>query len=402
VPHQDHYNTLLPLHATTSTKVGSEDDNKLLLAEIRSMRVKEIKDELRKRQISTTDVFEKEELVKRLHEDRMSGGKNKKKTTNNSSSSNDDVIEGDLLFTSMETGRSIPAYNKESIQIEGVGTPYPTIQIRVNDRFDLTLLLDTACSGFVLRPSVVKEHNLKSSTTTATITGAGGNVNTGVTQLDKFTYGGTDFGSLPAAVQEIGALPQALDGIIGLSFLNQFACVEFDMINGKLRLYRRNTEPPIPEGYGVSARGEMISTKLGIYSTDITIDGRGPIKMLVDSGATSSFLSWQGVSDLGYTKSMLQELSGRMGVMGSDNFAMQLTHTLPVEIFVNIGEQTKYFGVPVDRQSNVCIDVGNIAILESELKDDRVVGILGMDLLQINSFVRVSFSSGSSHLTFIN
>merc|ERR1712176_72311 len=138
----------------------------------------------------------------------------------------------------------------------------------------------------------------------------GGNVNTGLTQLDKFCYGGQNFGSLPSAVQDIGALPEALDGIIGLSFLNQFACAEFDMVNGKLRLYKKERDPPIPDGYGVSAKAEMSLTKLGIFTADVAIDGRGPIKMLVDSGATSSFLSWQGVSDLGYTKSMLRELSG--------------------------------------------------------------------------------------------
>jgi len=384
------------LHATNV----SEDDS--LLAEIRSMRVRELKDELKSRRISTVDVFEKEELVKRLYEDRKkTPGTPEKSNSSSTYSKDNNVIEGDLLFTSMETGRSIPAFNRENIKIEGVGQPYPTIKIRVNDRFDLTLLLDTACSGFVLRPSVVREYGLQSYDTPVSMTGAGGSINAGLTQLERFTYGGADFGTMPAAVQDIGALPEALDGIIGLSFLNQFACVEFDILNGKLRLYKDNDQPPVPEGCEVTAEGEMTLTRLGIYTVDVTLDGRGPIKMLVDSGATSSFLSWKGVTDLGYTKSMLRELSGRIGAMGSDNIAMELTHTLPVEIFVNLGKKTKYYGVPIERSSNLSIDVGDIAILESELKADQVVGILGMDLLQMNSFIRVTFRGSSPRVTFL-
>ena len=52
-----------------------------------------------------------------------------------------------------------------------------------------------------------------------------------------------------AACQDIGALPSGLDGILGLSFLNQFACVDFDFVNDELRLEKTNSNVMIPNVY---------------------------------------------------------------------------------------------------------------------------------------------------------
>lgn len=381
------------------------------LDDIRAMRVKEIQQELKTLRVSTADVFEKEELVKRLYDARKNNNTNNNRSTssasqNDNNNNSSQVIEGELLFFSQETGRSVAARNEETIRIEGVGQPYPAIQIRVENRLDLTLLLDTACSGFVLRPSVVRQHNLKTLHTPVTMTGAGGNANAGLAQVDGFSFGGASFGTMPAAVQDIGALPEALDGIIGLSFLKLFALVEMDLVSGKLRLYQKQEQIiPVPDDLEVVAEGKLDSTMLGIYTVDVIIDGKGPIKMLFDTGATSSFLSWQGVTDLGLSESMLEPLSGRMGAMGSDNVAMQLTHTLPVEIFMNLGRgDTPYKGIGMMTPSStnsLSMDVGNIAILETQLKADGVVGILGMDVLQLCSAIRFSFTGSTTSVTLL-
>mmetsp|Transcript_20947 Transcript_20947/g.31582 ORF Transcript_20947/g.31582 Transcript_20947/m.31582 type:complete len:239 (+) Transcript_20947:2373-3089(+) len=237
------------------------------------------------------------------------------------------------------------------------------------------------------------------------MTGAGGNANAGLAQVDGFAFGGASFGTMPAAVQDIGALPEALDGIIGLSFLKLFSLVEMDLATGKLRLYQKQDQIiPVPDELEVVAEGKLDSTMLGIYTVDVVIDGKGPIKMLFDTGATSSFLSWQGVTDLGLSESMLEPLSGRIGAMGSDNIAMQLTHTLPVEIFMNLGRgdtQYKGIGMMTPSTKSLSIDVGNIAILESQLKADGVVGILGMDVLQLCSAIRFSFTGSTTSVTLL-
>lgn len=385
----------------TSASLFLASDNSL--DEIRTMRVKELKAELKERNIGTSDVFEKEELVKRLYEARQKSPAPSPPAptpTTARPKPAGNVVEGDLLFTSMETGRSIPAFNRENIQIEGVGEPYPTIKIRVEDRFDLNLLLDTACSGFVLRPSIVTKYGMKSYNTAATMTGAGGNVQSaGVAQVGRFSFSGETFGTMPAAVQDIGALPTALDGIIGLSFLQQFVCSELDMEQGKLRLYKTERQPQIPPGMAVVAQAIMSRTQLGIFTVDVSLDGRGPVKMLVDTGATSSFLSWQGIADLGLSRSTVQPLANRIGALGSDNIAMQLTHTLPVTESVTFGQSP--IGSGLTAPSNLSIDIGDIAILETQLKADKVVGILGMDLFLQCSIIRMSFTGSTPRVTLL-
>ena len=346
---------------------------------IRAMRVKEIKAELAQRGVSTTGVFEKEELVQRLYDAWQSSPV--------PPTLDETYCEGDLFFTSMESGRSIPTYNWETIRIDGVGRPYPSIRIRVEDRFNLTLLLDTACSGFVLRPSTIAKHNIKSYGAPATMTGAGGTVSfSGLVEVGSFTFASETFKALPAAVQDIGALPLALDGIIGLSLLQQFACVELDIDQSKVRVYKAQSRPATPPCMSAIAYGPMVRTRLGIFTVDVWLDDRGPVKMLVDTGASSSFLSWEGVKKLGLSRSEVQPLSNPVGALGSDNIAMQLTHTLPVVQSVTFG-RVQSGVVPV----NYFIDIGDIAILETQLKADNVVGILGMDLFSQCSRMRVSF-----------
>lgn len=374
-----------------------------LLEEIRSLRVKELKAELAALKISSADAFEKQVLVERLYEARKNGATAPAKTassttTTTSASSDDDVVRSTLYFTSMDTNSLISANNEETISIEPSAQPYATVQLDVvnpsGPNFKLSLLLDTACSGFVLRPSVVTKYNLPKLQTPVTMTGAGGQAGgTGLTQINRFLFGGEQYGPLPAAVQDIGALPSMLDGIIGLSFLSQFACVELDFGNGSVALYKKERKPPVPEGLEVAAEAEMSLTKLGIWTAQVTLDGRGPVNMLVDSGAASTFLNWKGVSDLSLSRDspLVEPLSSRMGAMGSDNVAMELTHRLTVRQNVNLGVRPSLNGLPVSGNDGVSIDIGDIAVLDA-LGSDNVGGILGIDVLMQCKVVRMTFN----------
>lgn len=427
-----------------SSTMGSDDD---LLETIRSMRVKELKMELTERKISISDVFDKEELVKRLFESRLASP-----TTiiqqHNDNDDNRDIIRADISFASVETGRSIPGTSLnsgETIRIDAKGTPYPTITIHVLDNdqgggkgFDLTLLLDTACSGFVLRPSTVQKYNMNSySSSASTMIGAGGTAGSiagGLTQINSFTISGDTKSNVitynyngrqqpfPVAVQDIGALPTSLDGIIGLSFMNQFACTEIDIDNSKVTFYKKEPPPPIPKQnddssslhhpHDIIAEGNLSPTRLGIWTVDTMVDGRGPIKMLVDTGATSTFINWKGIEkglDLSRNSFLVKELNQRTGAMGSDNIAMDLTHRIDVENNINFvnrdrrgegGQQydglcssTSMTTQQQQQSSLLSIDICDIAILDSpQLSSDRVVGILGMDFFLKCSMIRMNFN----------
>ena len=309
-----------------STQDNTDATIASLEAEIRSMRVKEIKAELENLNVSTADAFEKEELVKRLVQARIKSGGSKQaespstsakekpastatnsgaaSSTNgaNTKDSDDTVIVAPLYYTTVDAGRMAAG-----VTIQSSDRPYATIQIDVSQttssqsssKFPLNLLLDTACSGFVLRPSVVETYKLPQLSTPVTMTGAGGSVGaTGLTQIESFSVSTTtpytsstrnDFGPMPAAVQDITGLPTALDGIIGLSFLNQFACVDMDFVKGTVSLYKRGTTPPVDDGLSKvvgKANMEYISS-LGLYTVGAYFGDKGPVTMLVDSGESS-------------------------------------------------------------------------------------------------------------------
>lgn len=419
-----------------------------LLETIRSMRVKELKMELTERKISTSDVFDKEELVKRLFDSRLASPTTIIQQQNDNDDDNRDIIRADISFASIETGRSIPGTSLnsgETIRIDAKGTPYPTITIHVLDNdqgggkgFDLTLLLDTACSGFVLRPSTVQKYNMNSYTSSSsTMIGAGGTAGSiagGLTQINSFIISGDTKSNVitynyngrqqpfPVAVQDIGALPTSLDGIIGLSFMNQFACTEIDIENSKVTFYKKEPPSHIPKQnddsssslhhhHDIIAEGNLSPTRLGIWTVDTMVDGRGPIKMLVDTGATSTFINWKGVEkglDLSRNSFLVKELNQRTGAMGSDNIAMDLTHRIDVENNINFvnrdrrGEGGQQYdglcsstSMTTQRQQSslLSIDICDIAILDSpQLSSDRVVGILGMDFFLKCSMIRMNFN----------
>jgi predicted aspartyl protease len=396
------------ISVTVNADVEHTEGDTLLQAEIRSMKVKDLKEALSKLNLSTADVFEKEELVQRLLEARRNGKqRSPPEASPAQTNASNSVIAAPLYFTNMDSNIRVAAINMNGggIQVNPSDQPYPTVEFEVDtqssktssSKFKLRLLLDTACSGFVLRPSVVERNNLPMMSTPVTMTGAGGTVGaTGLTQLSKIWIGGESFGPLPAEVQDIGALPSALDGIVGLSFLNNFAAVDMDFSNGKLFLHKRGA--PVPavssEQGTLVARGRMdMIPQYGIYTVETMLGSRGPVKMLVDSGAASTFLSWGGVSSLGLSRSdnsFVQRLSSPMGAMGSDNIAMQLTHSIGVSSTINLGEprNTNLRGLSLAGTKRLRIDIGDIAILES-MKSQKVGGILGIDALMRASCVRL-------------
>lgn len=378
--------------------------NQDLEQQIRSMRVKEIKEELSKLNITTQDVFEKEQLVQRLLEVRKNG-KNLQnfRSSQVSTSRGSNTIVAPLYFTSLDSKLKIAAVNMDGgIEVNPSDQPYATVEFQVmpesgGSAFPLRLLLDTACSGFVLRPSVVEKYNLPKLSTPVTMTGAGGTVGaTGLTQLSKFSLGQETFGPLPAAVQDIGALPSALDGIVGLSFLNNFAAVDMDFANGKLSLYKRGSTIPDVSS-ALVARGTMdLIPHLGIYTVDVMFGSRGPVKMLVDSGAAMTFLNWKGVGDLGLSQSdssFVQRLPNAMGAMGSDNIAMQLTHRIGVSSTMNLGNAMmakNLSGVSLAESKRLTVDIGEIAILDT-MRNQNVGGIMGINALMRATCVRLIF-----------
>ena len=205
-----------------------------------------------------------------------------------------------------------------------------------------------------------------------------------------------------AACQDIGALPAGLDGILGLSFLDQFACVDFDFVNDELRLDRTDPNPLIVNVKDVVAQGPLLLSKLRIYSADVTLDGRGPVRLLVDTGAASSFLNWKGVTDMKLSSSspQIEPIREQIGAMGADNLALKLTHRFKLKRRWNtvaennaVGDFCPGIGLRDDEFFD--IDIADLPVLET-LKGDGVGGILGADLFMMCDVVRFCRLNGRS------
>ena len=208
--------------------------------------------------------------------------------------------------------------------------------------------------------------------------------------------------NFPVAIQDIGALPHELDGIIGLSFLNQFKSVEFDFRHNELVL-SKNAPRVIPSGIEVLSEADVKLCRLGVWSIDVTLDGRGPVKMLLDTGAASTYLNWPGVTNLNmnWNHPLISRNSHNLGAMGADNNAMALTHRFVAQRWFQICAVTgspiwlSNRGLDLKEMGPVNIDIGDLPVLE-QLKGEHVNGILGNDLLMRCDLLRLTFSDASA------
>mmetsp|Transcript_13663 Transcript_13663/g.29617 ORF Transcript_13663/g.29617 Transcript_13663/m.29617 type:complete len:527 (-) Transcript_13663:181-1761(-) len=343
--------------------------------------------------------------------------------SDNTSHSNGWTITAPFVYHELETSKSVAARNANDIYIRPSAGKYAAIKVQLKKEgqstpIALTLLVDTACSGLVLSPDAVARSNrqcpgiFQTIDNAGTMTMAGSSQGASVTKWDSYTkmmVGGVAINlANVAACQDIGALPSGLDGIMGLSFLDQYSCVDFDFVKNELRLEKTDSNPMIPNVNDVVARGKLLMTNLRIYTADITLDGRGPIKLVVDTGAASSFLNWKGVSDmrLSLSSPQIEPLRERIGAMGADNMALELTHRFTLQRRWNlvaqnnaVGDFCPGIGLGENERSN--IDISDLPVLEA-LKGDGVGGILGADLLMMCDVVRFTgLNRGSPEMILI-
>ena len=438
-----------------------------LLDSLRSMRVKDLKVELTSLNVSTQNALEKEELVQRLFKARTTSGqprKSKKKKKRRSYDAGADVDDGDTMRQSASTnGEDAGAFYSPTqgyveattngagaggwtvrvpFEYHEVGSSGPVASLNDGDLLvrhqnsgryaaikvqltkgqsssvTLTLLVDTACSGMVLSPDAASRANrecpgiLDVSSGGATMTSAGGAQETAVARWDssdtRLSVGGVEVPHANAAgCQDIGALPPELDGLLGLPFLDRFGCVDFDFANDELRLKDSDDSPMIPESIdGVVARGLLTSTKLRLFTADVTLDGRGPVKMIVDTGAASSFLNWAGVADMKLSSSspQIEPIREKFGAIGADNMALELTHRFKLKRRWNVVAENNAvgdfcpgvaLGGSGDGDDGINVDICDLPVLDA-LKDDGVGGILGADLFMICDVVRFEGLNRSS------
>mmetsp|Transcript_1721 Transcript_1721/g.2472 ORF Transcript_1721/g.2472 Transcript_1721/m.2472 type:complete len:493 (-) Transcript_1721:363-1841(-) len=434
IAHGSSFKKNAPLALNSRNNYKNSDETRITTVDkIRALRVRELKSELNSLGITTDDVFEKEELVKRLLQARFTSPNEDERELGQEKFSRG----GDKFSLDNNTNRpleiSIPlgyhslsnnyvtARNREDVFLRPSPGKFISIDLYLTgkeldeakgyteaDFKHLTLLVDTACSGIVLRPSVASKLALPSyNGGSASMTSAGGTTIThgSIYMLEHMALStitlegditrrkihGLKGLCLPSVVQEIGPLPQSLDGIIGLSFLERFARVEFDFSLGVLNLVPTTISPPtysLNQPMKVVATSKLKKTQLGIYLTHCVIDGR-EVNLVLDTGAGSTILNWNGLKQMKLDKDhpLVARITESFGAMGADNFALPLTHRFAAKTRFNLEPDGFHLGMELGNDV-LNVDIGDLPIL-NQLQGEGAGGILGSDFLMRSDILRI-------------
>ena len=451
-------------NGSIQTRSSAHNVDNVDVAEWRNKSVKDLKKELQKRQIPCNHVFEKEELVRLVsiatmasttttttHVEKDAETANvvvvDHQKVNDSAKSNQKITPGmivtplklislrgseEVIVSSSSSSTSDPG----QLKFQPTDQPFATMELQVqgglnnDDEFTLNLMVDTACSGVVLKSSSVQEYQIPLiQQTPATSTGVSGVAErVELAEISNFAVGDERFdgNGLPAAVQNLDVIPKSIDGIIGLSFLSQFDMVEFDYTAERLKLYKdippNNNNKNVVEDVHhednehddqrvVVASGSLkMLDSLGVYVVDVWIGGRGPVSMIVDTGGSNTFLSWKGVSDLGLDRASkgVYKITESAGAVGNTGQAFALTHRIYVSSQLKLGSgsssqttTTTLPGLALGGTARLGIDIGDIPLLQS-LASQNVGGILGLDVFTRCSAIRLKLKGNERTLTLLS
>lgn len=295
----------------------------------------------------------------------------------------------DVPLSYVNPAGRIDASKAVTMRVEGNPDTYLGVTLETQGTA-LSMLLDTACSGTCVRPQVADRLGFPGvgGPSMAGI-GAGGVTQFSVRTCPGVTWGGRVLGDVPVVLQDLGPLPPAFDGILGLDLMERFAAMEIDFGSEgrgpRLRFYDDGRDSRLGNEIRVSETTKLQRTRLGVFACGLMVDGQGPARVLVDTGAACSLLNWRGAKAVGLTKNdpALKKLSA-FGAMGVDGSAMALTHRV-AGASITIRPSSDQ-AIPNSHSfiSSTCnIDIGDIPVLgpSSPFHKEGIDGILGTDSL---------------------
>jgi clan AA aspartic protease (TIGR02281 family) len=126
-----------------------------------------------------------------------------------------------------------------SIPVAKVGRSL-VVQTKLNGTRDARLIVDTGAEITVLSHAVALDAGLLPSQTVATVTlnTAGGSVRADVFRVGSVSLGQAEARNVTAAVHDLPDAPAGIDGLLGMTFLDQFL-VTLDTQKGELHLRPR-------------------------------------------------------------------------------------------------------------------------------------------------------------------
>ncbi|MER3425335.1 MAG: hypothetical protein C4293_20975 [Nitrospiraceae bacterium] len=132
------------------------------------------------------------------------------------------------------------ALNQVTIPVQRAGHLL-VVQTQLNHNREVRLILDTGATHTILSHEVARDLGILADGRVGTVTlkTAGGPVQAELIRVNTIRLGDAEVRDVPAAVHDIPDVPPGVDGLLGLTFLNQFL-VTLDIQRGELHLKRRN------------------------------------------------------------------------------------------------------------------------------------------------------------------
>ena len=114
------------------------------------------------------------------------------------------------------------------------------VQTQLNGSRAARLILDTGASHTILSHEIARDLGLLANThvTSVTLKTAGGTVQAEMTQVGAVQVGEAEAKNVLVAIHDLPDAPPGIDGLLGLTFLQQFL-VTLDTQKGELHLKRR-------------------------------------------------------------------------------------------------------------------------------------------------------------------
>lgn len=152
----------------------------------------------------------------------------------------------DMSRPSPQPSHLFPLPQGERTRGEGVSIPVAkvgrslVVQTKLNGTRDARLIVDTGAEITVLSHAVALDAGLLPSQTVATVTlnTAGGSVRADVFRVGSVSLGQAEARNVTAAVHDLPDAPAGIDGLLGMTFLDQFL-VTLDTQKGELHLRPR-------------------------------------------------------------------------------------------------------------------------------------------------------------------
>eukprot|EP00667_Euglena_gracilis_P004787 EG_transcript_4818 len=340
-------------------RIGAERG--LDLESIERMRIKEIKEELKRLNVGCDDCFEKKDLVQRLY----------------SVTKDENIGEGIVLR--MPGVRPQRGFMGPDVKVER-----ETVYFLFDASFPKSpnptevsqFIVDTAATLSLITPEGAALYGALQTGYTASGTSAGGEAVTAGYQvsLGSITVDGRlfDFEFKPV-VADVPKISSRTRGIIGLDFLARFD-VLFDFAGEVSRLYPRGSLKSSPLVAGrrpVPYR--VLPIGLLVPDARLVLNGKlgSTVLGILDTGASNSVMNWKAARTVGLTPNSPELINSGMVLAGQDGNLMT-TPEVDAELIIGKGEQA----------TPVRIGVGDLPGFQGMGVADSPVMLVGADVLR--------------------